>query len=190
MKKLLILIACVLLAACEATTFEQAPVAALPCDPALAGHWASEGDGEDDDGEVVLQIDAACQLAVVEHKSDGKPRTGEATRLHLGRHGRHHYAWVDAGWMMRRFDEDHRFPDGDVFLVRYRQRGDRLDLWATDDKAAAHAIIDDRLEGEVLARDNELFNRLTGGQDAAVLEHRGLFDAEAVSFRRLDLDPE
>lgn len=190
MKNLLIMVACVLLAACEATTFEQAPVAALPCDPALAGHWASEGDGEDDDGEIVLQIDAACQLAVVEQKSDGKPRTGEATPLHLGRHGRHHYAWVDAGWMMRRFDEDHRFPDGDIFLVRYRQRGDRLDLWPTDDKAVAHAIIDDRLEGEVLARDNELFNRLTGGPDAAVLEHRGLFDAEAVGFRRLELDPE
>lgn len=185
MKKLLIVMSCVLLAACEATTFEQAPVAALPCDPALAGHWASEGEGDDKDGEIVLQINAACQLAVVEHKANG-PSTGEPTALHLGRHGRHHYAWVDAGWMMRRFDEDHRFPDGDVFLMRYRRQGDRLELWSTDDKLIAHAIIDDKLEGEVLARDNELFNRLTGQQEPEVLEHRGLFDAEAAGFRRLD----
>jgi hypothetical protein len=184
-KKLLILIACVLLSACEATTFEKAPIAALPCDPALVGHWASEGDGEDEDGEVVLQIDAGCQLAVLEQKADG-PRTGEATALHLGRHGRHHYAWVDAGWMMRRFDEDHQFPAGDVYLVRYRRQGDRLQLWSTDDKAVAHAIIDDRLDGEVFAADNELFNRLTGTQEATVLDHRGLFDAEAAGFRRLD----
>lgn len=185
MKKLLIVMGCALLAACEATTFEHPPVASLPCDPALAGHWASEGDGDDKDGEIVLQIDAACQLAVVEHKADG-PSTGEPTTLHLGRHGRHAYAWVDAGWMMRRFDEDHRFPDGDVFLMRYRQQGDRLELWSTDDKRVAHAIIDDELEGEVLARDNELFNRLTGTQDPEVLEHRGLFDSEAAGFRRIE----
>jgi hypothetical protein len=184
-KKLPILMSCLLLAACEATTFEHPPVAALPCDPALAGHWASEGEGDDKDGEIVLQIDAACQLAVVEHKADG-PSTGDPTTLHLGRHGRHAYAWVDAGWMMRRFDEDHRFPDGDVFLMRYRQQGGRLELWSTDDKLIAHAIIDDKLEGEVLARDNELFNRLTGRQDPEVLEHRGLFDAEAAAFRRMD----
>ena len=184
MNKLLIAIACGLLAACEATTFEHAPLAALPCDPALVGHWASEGEGHDKDGEMVLQIDAACALTVVEHKADG-PRTGEATALHLGRHGNHDYAWVDAGWMMRRFDEDHRFPEGDVFLMRYRRQGDRLELWSTDDKAIAHAIIDDDLDGEVLARENELFNRLTGRQEPAVLEHRGLFDAEAAGFRRV-----
>ena len=59
MKKLLILIACGLLAACEATTFEKAPIAALPCDPGLAGDWASEGEDGDKDGEIVLQIDAS-----------------------------------------------------------------------------------------------------------------------------------
>ncbi len=186
MKKLLIAMTCVLLAACEATTFEHAPIAALPCDSTLAGHWASEGEGDDKDGEMVLQIDASCQLSVLEQKADG-PRTGEPTALHLGRHGKHHYAWVDAGWMMRRFDEDHRFPEGDVFLVRYLRQGDRLEIWATDDKPVAHAIIDDTLEGEVLARDNELFNRLTGQQEATVLEHRGLFDAESAGFRRLDI---
>ena len=185
MNKLSILMCCLLLSACEATTFEKAPIAALPCDPALAGHWASEGEGDDKDGEIVLQIDAACQLSVLEQKADG-PRTGEATALHLGRHGRHHYAWVDAGWMMRRFDEDHQFPAGDVYLVRYRRQGDRLELWSIDDKAVAHAIIDDRLDGEVLASDNELFNRLTGTQEAAVLDHRGLFDADPAGFRRLE----
>lgn len=187
MKTLPILMCCMLLATCEATTFEHPPVAALPCDPGLAGHWASEGEGEDKDGEIVLQIDADCRLSVLEQKTDG-PRTGEPTALHLGRHGRHSYAWVDAAWMMRRFDEDHQFPAGDVFLVRYRRQGDHLDLWSTDDKAVARAIIDDRLEGEVLAKDNELFNRLTGTQEPEVLEHRGLFDADAAGFRRLDLE--
>ena len=188
MKTLIIPLACLLLAACEATTFETAPVAALPCDPTLAGDWSSVGDQGEVDGEVVLQIDGDCRLSVIEHKADG-PHTGEATALHLGRHGGHRYAWVDAGWMMQRFDEDHRFPEGDVIVLRYRQQGDRLELWSTDDRAVAHAIIDDKLDGEVLARENELFNRLTGTQEAAVLDHPGLFDAEPAAFRRMGARP-
>ena len=184
MNKLPLLLAIGLLAACQATTFEKPPLQAVACDPALAGLWASEGEDGDDDGEIQLTIDAACRLEVTEHKPDG-PKTGEATTVFLGRNGKHTYAWVDANWLMRRFDEDHRPPEGDVYVMRYRLKGDVIDLWSTDDPPIAHAIIDDQLEGEVLARDERLFNRLTGDQDPAVLDRKGFFDADAGRFKRV-----
>ena len=183
MNKLPLLFAIVLLAGCQATTFEEAPLQALACDPALSGDWASKGEDSDEDGEFVLHIGKDCALEVTERKPTG-PRTGEATTFHLGRHGGQTYAWVDANWLMRRFDEDHRPPEGDVYVMRYRVKGDTLDLWTTDDPAIAHAIIDDDLDGEVLARDERLFNRLTGQQKPDVLTRRNFFDADPGRFKR------
>ena len=65
-------IACVLLLAafgggCETVVFEQAPVAAQACDPALVGNWLSKGDKPGTDGEVELRISADCTLLFVEH---------------------------------------------------------------------------------------------------------------------------
>lgn len=184
MNKLPLLLLTGLLAACQATTFERAPLQALACDPALAGDWSSLDEEGQTDGEVVLHVGKDCALEVTERKPAG-PQTGEATRFHLGRHGDHTYAWVDANWLMRRFDEDHRTPEGDVYVMRYRVQGDQLELWSTEDKPIAHAIIDDELEGEVIARDERLFNRLTGDQDPAVLDRKGFFDADPGRFRRV-----
>lgn len=183
MNKLPLLLVTGLLAACQATSFEHAPLQAIACDPALAGHWVSQGEGSDDDGEVTLDIGSDCRLEMSEQKPDGMVG-GEAVTFHLGRQGRHTYAWVEANWLMRRAGEDHRMPDGDVVVMRYQRRGDTLDLWSTDDPAIAHAIIDDRLEGEVIARDERLFNRLTGAQDPAVLEGRDFFNDKAGRFKR------
>ena len=187
---------CVLLAACQMTTFETPPLAATPgCDPALAGRWGSTDD-EDPPAprpanakyapppELVLVIDAACSLDVEEYAQEGV-RRGEPTRLHLAREGELRYAWVDAGWAMERFREDHRFPDGDIVLMRYTIDGDRLDVFNIDDKATAHAIIDGDLTGEVRYADNELHNRLTGVQAPEVLGRAGLFDAEPGTFFRM-----
>jgi hypothetical protein len=192
----LFVLPCVLLAACQMTTFETPPLAATPgCDPALVGRWGSD-DGEDPPTprptnakyvpppELVLVIDAACSLDVEEYTQDGV-RHGEPTRLHLARQGELRYAWVDAGWAMARFREEHRFPAGDILLMRFTLDGDRLDVFNIDDKLAAHAIIDGDLTGEVQYTDHELYNRLTGEQAPAVLGHTGLFDAEPGTFTRL-----
>ncbi len=167
------------LAGCQVTTFEQSPLAALPCDPAVVGEWHSEGDESSGDGEMILRVSADCQLAVEERTPNG-PRGGEATPLLLGEHAGQRYAWTDAGWMMRA---------GDVHLVRYTIEGDRLGVWSTDDRPIAHAIIDRELEGEVISRDRRLFNRLTAPQSPDVLERPGFFDAEGIWFRKVDGQP-
>jgi hypothetical protein len=176
------------LAGCQVTTFEQSPLAALPCDPAVAGEWHSLGDEPSGDGEMILRISNDCQLAIEERTADG-PRTGEPTPLFLGEHAGQRYAWTDAGWMLRRFREDHAVPAGDVHLVRFAIAGDRLELWSTDDKAIAHAIIDGELTGEVIARDSRLFNRLVAPQPADVLDRTDVFDAEPAAFRKVEPRP-
>lgn len=183
MKRSRLLPALLLLSACEGTTFERAPLAAEACDPSFAGRWASVAEDPADRGEVVLVVSAECFLEVEEHERTGV-RTGEGTRVHLGRHGPHRYAWVDAGWVHRRFEEPDTPPAGDVYLLRVALEGGDLRLWSTDDRPIAHRIIDDELDGEVVARDSRLFNRLTGAQDPAVLDHPGFFDAEPARFRR------
>ena len=110
---------------------EQSPLAALPCDPAVAGEWHSVGDEPSGDGEMILRVSADCQLEIEERTPAG-PRTGDATPLFLGEHAGQRYAWTDAGWLLRRFGEDHVLPAGDVHLVRYAITGDRLELWSTD----------------------------------------------------------
>lgn len=188
LRNLLALVALLALSGCQVTTFEQSPLAALPCDPAVTGEWHSVGDEPSGDGEMILRITDDCQLSIEERTAEG-PRTGEATPLFLGEHAGQRYAWFDAAWMLRRFDEDHALPAGDVHLVRFAITGDRLALWSTDDKPVAHAIIDGELGGEVVARDRRLFNRLVGPQSPELLERPGLFDAEPVAFRKMGGQP-
>ena len=184
----LALVALLALAGCQVTTFERSPLAALPCDPAVAGEWHSLGDEPSGDGEMILRISNDCQLAIEERTADG-PRTGEPTPLFLGEHAGRRYAWTDATWMLRRFGDEDVVLEGDVHLVRYAITGDRLELWSTDDKPIAHAIIDGKLEGEVVARDRSLHNRLVAPQAAAVLEFPGFFDAEPAAFRKVEPRP-
>ncbi|HEU0152373.1 MAG TPA: hypothetical protein VFQ84_03395 [Arenimonas sp.] len=184
----LALAALLVLAGCQITTFEQAPLAALPCDPAVVGEWHSIGEAPSGDGEMILRVAADCQLSVEERTAEG-PRIGEPTRLFLGEHAGRRYAWTDAGWLLRRFEEDHPVPAGDVHLVRFAIEGDRLSLWSTDDKRIAHAIIDGDLSGEVSARDRRLFNRLVGPPSPEVLEHAGLFDDASADFRKIEPRP-
>ena len=81
----LALAALLALAGCQVTTFEQSPLAALPCDPAVVGEWHSVGDEPSGDGEMILRVSADCQLEIEERTPAG-PRTGDATPLFLGEH--------------------------------------------------------------------------------------------------------
>lgn len=175
--------AALLLGACQMTTFDAAPIAAAGCDPELAGRWLSMDEDPAKNGEVVLVVDAACQLVMESVQKDGVRRS-EPTALHLGQHGLYRYGWVDARWALLQFDEEHVVPETDVYLLRLARDGDRLTLWTTDDKAIAHAIIDGELTGDVVSNDRDLFNRLTETGDAALLDHPGLFKADPVAFLR------
>ncbi|KFN48949.1 hypothetical protein [Arenimonas composti] len=180
--------ASLLLAACQATSFEKAPLAAEPgCDPALVGRWNSlEDDGQAGAAsEIRLRIDASC-LLVVDMRSEGSRRIDE-TRISIARHEGLAYAWFDANWPLRLGREDYRFPAGDVMLVRWRIDGEELLVWQVADKPLAHAIIDGEVAGETRFADSTLFNRLTGEANPDLLGRSGLFAAEPGRFRR---DPE
>ncbi|KAA2284500.1 hypothetical protein [Arenimonas fontis] len=179
-----LLSALALLAGCEATRFEQAPLTAeAACDPALAGRWLSVAEPPGPDGEMELQVSADCLLAVVEYQGEQR-RTGEVARLHTGRHGGHRYAWVDAGWAHRRFEVDLAVAEGAVYLVRYRVQGDVLDVRSPDTRRVAHLIIDQELDGEVVARDYSIFSRVDVADGLAALERADFFKPEPLRFRR------
>ncbi len=175
------------LAGCQMTTFEAAPIAALDCDPGLAGHWLSVDEDPAKRGELVLRVGDDCQVVVDSRERDGV-RTSEPTALHLGQHGLYRYAWVDARWALALFDSDHAVPASDVYLLRMARDGERLTLWTPQDKAIARAVIDGELEGEVSYRNRDLFNRLTGTGKPAVLDHPGLFNADPIAFVRAPVD--
>jgi len=182
--RVMLLAACLMpLGACEITTFETAPIAAGNCDPGLAGRWLSMDEDPAKNGEVVLAVDAACQLRIETVQKDALRRS-EPTTLHLGQQGLYRYAWVNARWALAQFDEDHVLPAADVYVMRIARDGDRLTLWGTDDRAVAHAIIDGELSGEVASSNRELFTRLGGDADPALLDHPGLFKADPIAFLR------
>ena len=186
MRLLLAIAACALLGACQGTTFQTAPLAESSCDGGLQGRWLSIGDsGNDADGEVELRIGADCRAELDEHEKDGT-RTGPSTLVHVGRAGSQSYLWVDAAWALARFGPSRTAPAGDVFVLRYRLRGDRLELQTTDDKAVAHLIIDEKIPGDVQRLDGSLLNRITGGAHPDVLAMPGVFERKRLSFRRGD----
>src|SRR5690606_41633295 len=92
---LLVPAALALLAGCEATRFEQAPLAAdASCDRALLGHWQSR-DVRGSSERTELRVSADCQLTVTEPGSSGA-RTTDPVRLHPARLDGMAHAWADA----------------------------------------------------------------------------------------------
>jgi hypothetical protein len=187
------LTACVLasflLAGCESTRFEAAPVAEQPCDPTLAGHWWSLDKKLKQDGEVELDIGPNCRLKFIEHDQHTSASWGEATSLHVGRDAGRTYLWVDANWAEVRMGEEPRAEKGDVFVLRYRARGDLLELWQVDTKAIAHRVIDNEIKGDVHQADDELHVRLKKPVDPEALRARGFWDKDVLRFRRAPAEP-
>jgi hypothetical protein len=172
-----------LLAGCELTTFEKAPLTGAACDARLVGHWNSVADDNDKDGEVQLDISKACKLEVSDLQK-GVMRHGEPTELHVGQHNRVDYLWVDAAWAQTRFESDLPINAGDVTVVRYTLTKDELVLNAPDHKAIAHRILDDKIPGDTSKTEKGLQNRITGLAHPEVLEAEGFFSAEAIRFHR------
>jgi len=193
-----------LLGGCESTRFEAPPVAQSTGDEALFGRWLSVGDRPDEMGEVELRIEPhgwgerdaesgidtfnfATLLTFVENKKEGTV-TGEATRLGYGHDGDRHYLWVDANWAEVRMGEKPRANKGDVFVFRYRVRGDRLEVWQVDTNAIAHRVIDNQLKGDVHQADDELHVRLKAPVDPKALRARGFWDEDVLLFERAPVD--
>ena len=128
-----------------------------------------------------------CVLTFTERETDGTLRTDPPTPLHVARQGDHAYAWVDAGWAVRHVgeDADPAVTAGDIALVRYAVDGDQLRLWSTDDKAIAHAIVDDEISGSTTASGGDIANRVFADAPASVLDRPAFFDAEPATMRRV-----
>lgn len=184
--KLVLLGVCLLLAACESTSFQAAPVVERPCDPVLTGHWRPVDDQPGQADDAVLSIDARCQLQFADIEN-GARRVGQPTQAHFGSDGDNHYLWVDAAWAVARFDLKQSPPAGDLFLVRYRVEEGQLVLQLTDDRAIAHRIIDGKFNGEVRRIDGDLRNRILAPVDPAIMREAGFF---AVNETRLRRQPE
>jgi len=105
-------------------------------------------------------------------------------QMHVGNDHGAGYIWVDGEWVSSRFDMKQPPPAGDIFLVRYSIRNDRLTLQAPDDKAIAHRIIDGKFNGEVRRIDGNLNNRILAPVDPAILREAGFFDKEKAELRR------
>ena len=178
------------LAGCEATTFQNPPLAEQACDPQLNGDWLSVADSKDNDtpGEVELQIDKTCNLALVEHKKDGDVR-GDITTLHVGRDSAQGYFWLDATWAFKRAQSTEPAPANDVYVLRYTIHGNDLQLYTIDDRAIAHRILNEELKGEVHKTESTLVNRLTGTVTPQQLRSGITFEDKPARFMRRDAVP-
>jgi hypothetical protein len=181
----LLLTLVIVLAGCQATIFQNPPVAELACDSQLVGNWYSVADSDSNDtpGEVELRIDKTCSLLMIEHKKDGDV-SGDATKLHVGRDDAQDYFWLDATWAFKRAQSTEPAPTGDVYVLRYVIRGQELRLFGIDNLAVAHRILDEELKGEVHKTEGTLVNRLTGTVSTQQLHDKIAFDSKPVRFTR------
>jgi hypothetical protein len=175
----------IVLAGCQATTFQNPPVAELACDSQLVGNWYSVADSDSNDtpGEVELRIDKTCSLLMIEHKKDGDV-SGDATKLHVGRDDAQDYFWLDATWAFKRAQSTEPAPAGDVYVLRYAIRDKELQLLGIDNRAVAHRILDEELKGEVHKTEGTLVNRLTGTVSTQQLHDKIAFGGKPVRFTR------
>ncbi len=178
------------LSGCEATTFQNPPLAERVCDQQLVGDWISITDSSSNDapGEIELQIDKACSLWMIEHKKDGDV-SGDATAIHVGRDGTQDYFWIDAPWAFKRAQSTEPAPAGDIYVLRYNLSGQELQLYTIDNRAVAQRILDDELKGEIHKTEGTLVNRLTGTVTPQQLRNEIAFDAKPARFTRRGTEP-
>lgn len=180
------------LSACVA--FEQAPAAALSCDPALAGRWRSSDDGPGRD----IVIDRQCRAQWPVHG-----RTVEVT-LRSYAEGPLRYLILtppEAERMLGRDGEglSAMVPADSVFIAAYRIQGKRLRGWLPDADLVREGVQAGKLRGRLLKTDGESDDHATvlmqnDAQTLAALLKRGpepLFGrldepgSEAVELKRI-----
>jgi len=121
-----------LLALSACVTFEHAPVAALDCDPALAGTWRPVADGASDR---VIEVAADCTMRWPEENGG----TYVTTLAGFALDGERYLVFTPAAAdriMNEQGRLERRAPKDDVLLARYRIEGDRATVWLADPDAA------------------------------------------------------
>ena len=183
MRSALLMCLVVLACGCQATSFQNPPLADSGCDPALAGDWVSLDDAGTPNGELRLSLTAKCELNVA--GTEVKQPDAGPTQVHLGRRGNTDYAWFNAAWSNHVFDvKEFEADPQDVYLFRYEVQGQELIMRAIDHKAVAHRIIDGGISGTVRSDENVLVNRVTGPARADILDYPDLFSKESSRFAR------
>lgn len=179
----LMLAALALLAGCEATRFERAPLAASePCDRALVGSWQDEPDAV---GEVTrLQVSADCRL-VVTMIHEGKGNSTDPVRLSTARLGDRDFAWVSARWAHEHFVDGGPLvgPD-EVYVVHYRLRDGGLQVFGPANITVADLVKRGELRGKVTEDETDTFVRIDAAGGRQALEHPRFFRDTPRSFRK------
>lgn len=191
------LAACCLLAGCVETRFEAPPGDNIEtCDTAWKGLWfTQDDDGQRIDGKHELtgfNVDDACVFNLFEQPEAGGPL--KFTRIPINFvHARGGDYVVVADSALRAlgdipppYDIDPA-PAKSYFFVKYRVRGDRLELYNVDSSKAARLVIDGKLDGTVQKGRNSLHVYVRGGraQMLEALRRLDLFESKSMNqFRR------
>ena len=138
------LAAALLLALSGCVAFEQAPAAALSCDPALVGTWRSQGDGP---GRNIV-VDRKC-------RAQWPVENGKTVELGLRGYaaGANRYLVLSPRDAERALGSDAppglaaSVPPDAVFLVLYRIDGSRLQAWLPDAGAVQNSVKTQVLQG-------------------------------------------
>ena len=186
-----------LLGACNVTRFESPPGEVLDsCDTRWRGLWITrEDDGEL--GDAAIHVDEACRLMMLDQAERGGPVKSVHVPSNFARVGRDDYVVVSDLALKPVFELGpvpgvSEQPEKTFVLMRYRIRGDRLELHDIDDRKVALLVVDGSIEGTVLKSDDGLQVYVQGDRAriAKVLSTHKLYEDKATVLERSDWTPE
>lgn len=141
------------------------------CDSRWKGLWFEAGAkaGDPDAERVGMHVDEACALTLIEQPAAGAPLKRWRVPINFV-HLRSGDYLVVADTALRGLGEIappygiEPVPAKSYFFVKYRVRGDRLELYEVDSAKAARLVIDGKLEGTVQKNRSELHVYVRGGR--------------------------
>lgn len=178
--------ALLLLTACRATFWAQAPLPDGGCDPATQGEWITDAE-IDEDGlsqQSGLGIDAGCQLVAYQLTEGAVVNRSEPARIRMARVQENRYAWLDANTLLAFEGLAHRTRAGDVMVFMYQVENDQLSIQNVNHVYVRNLIASGRLDGEFHDNGEDEFNRITGPVAPAVLAEPQFFGGTVTSFKR------
>ena len=197
MKRLAALLALLALSGCNVTRFESPPGDALDsCDTRWRGLWiAHEDDGEL--GDAAIHVDEACRLMMLDQAERGGPVKSVHMPSNFARVGRDDYVVVSDLALKPLYELGpvpgvSEQPARTFVLMRYRFRGERLELYDIDDQKVALLVVDGSIEGTVLKSHDGLQVYVQGDRAriAKVLAAHKLYDDKPTVLERSDWTPE
>jgi hypothetical protein len=161
-----LLAASLLLGGCIETRFES-PLGddIRACDVDWKGLWLS-GDSKPDQPDA-LYVDEECRLLMLSQDQPGGPIKQVHVPVNFTRVGGDDYIVVADASLRDVVDLPPVYgiepvPTRSFYFARYSLRGDRLRIHGVNTRAAARAVVDNRLDGSVSAIRNELHVFLRG----------------------------